>query len=84
MTDRQQKMHDFANLVSQNAISSGLSWDEAVMALGIASKAIAQIAAQGGDQHPDSCEPLARKRLDQGFAQQVQVVMGATSPSQLH
>ncbi|WP_323025736.1 hypothetical protein [Castellaniella sp.] len=49
-----------------------------MMALGSASKAIAQIAAQGGDQNPDSCEPLARKRLGQGF------MMGATDPSQLH
>ena len=56
------------------AMDSGLTWDEAVAALGVACKALAKKASNRGDGSEADCESHALKRFNQGFEQDVDVL----------
>ncbi|MEX3917941.1 hypothetical protein AB4Y43_17115 [Paraburkholderia sp. BR10872] len=60
------------------AISSGLTWDEAVAVFGLAAKASAQAAAAAGEGPEADCVAHARKRFEEAFAQPLHVVVAAT------
>ena len=51
------------------ALASGLSWDQAITAFGIASKAIAAQAASQGNGTLEQCTAHARQRLAFGMEQ---------------
>lgn len=51
------------------AMASDLSWDEAVTAFGIASKALASSASEHGDGPIVDCVAHANKRFAQGIEQ---------------
>lgn len=56
------------------AMASGLTWDEAVAAFGVASKALATKASTQGDGNKEGCELHALKRFQQGLAQDVEIL----------
>jgi hypothetical protein len=60
--------------VVEAALASGLSWDEAIVAFGIAAKAIAARAADGGAGTVDGCAALAERRLKSGMDQSAGVL----------
>jgi hypothetical protein len=62
------------NLV-QEVMASGLTWGDAVAALGLAAKAIAKAAASAGDAPADECVARARSYFEDAFAQDVHVVI---------
>jgi hypothetical protein len=62
------------NLV-QEVMASGLTWDDAVAALGLAAKATAQAAASAGHAPAAECIALARRRFEDAFAQDVRVTL---------
>jgi len=51
----------------EDALASGLTWDQAIMAFGVASKAIAAKAASQGNGAPAQYAALAEKRLKYGM-----------------
>ena len=53
--------------VVQKALASGLTWDEAIIAFGIASKAIAVRASTQGIGTPEACVAHAQGRLQYGM-----------------
>ncbi len=61
------KLGTLAARVVEDSLASGLSWDQAVMALGIAAKAMAAKAAGGGAATPDDYTLHAEKRLKEGM-----------------
>lgn len=63
----------------EEAISSGLTWDEAVAVFGLAAKASAQAAAAAGEGTEVECVAHARERFQEAFAQDVQVVVADSS-----
>ena len=62
------------NLV-QEVMASGLMWDDAVAAFGPAAKAAAQAVASAGHAPAAECVALARRRFEEAFAQDVNVVV---------
>jgi hypothetical protein len=62
--------------VVEQALASGLNWDEAILAFGIAAKAIAARAAdQGsGSGSIEQCAALAERRLKSGMDQSADVL----------
>lgn len=60
--------------VVEEALASGLSWDEAIIAFGIAAKAIAARAAEQGGGNPDQYALLAERRLKTGMDQSADVL----------
>ena len=62
-----------AGLVIQNAMESGLSWDESIASLGVAAKALASKAHIEGCGSVEDCHELASMRFNQGFDQQVEI-----------
>ena len=67
-----------AGKLVQQVMESGLTWDEAVAAFGLAAKASAEAAASAG--HGDDCVELARQRLEEAFAQHVRVIISEAGP----
>lgn len=57
-----------ANAVEE-ALKSGLNWDQAIAAFGIASKAIAMKAASQGNGTPEQCTAHAQERFQFGMEQ---------------
>lgn len=62
-------------LVREAMVESGLTWDEAVAAFGLAAKGTAIAAAKSGDGSTEDCVAHARKRFEEAFAQPVQVIL---------
>lgn len=53
--------------VVEHALASGLTWDEAILAFGIAAKALAMKASDQGAGTPDQCAAQAERRLKSGM-----------------
>ncbi|CAM2161384.1 conserved hypothetical protein [Paraburkholderia sacchari] len=70
-----EKIGVVAGMLVQEAMKSGLTWEEIVAAFGLAAKATAQTAASAGDAPADECVARARSCLEDAFAQDVHVVM---------
>jgi len=60
--------------VVEHALASGLTWEQAIMAFGVASKAIAVKAASQANGSPDQFAKLAEKRLKYGMDQSADVL----------
>lgn len=60
--------------VVEEALASNLSWDEAIIAFGIASKAIAAKAATQGNGTLEQCTAHAQGRLQLGMEQSADVL----------
>lgn len=82
MSKLHQDMGALASKVIQAAMASGLSWDESVAALGLATKALADGAAKDGDGTVADCHAHAQKRFTEAFAQEVQLVFAGSDLSQ--
>lgn len=65
--DQIKKMGALAAKVSKAVIDSGLTWDEGIAGLGVASKAIALQAAREGAGSNEECVARAQKRFQQGM-----------------
>lgn len=68
------KLGALAAHVVEEALASGLSWDQAITAFGIASKAIAAQAATQGVGTLDQCTQHAQERLKVGMEQGPEVL----------
>jgi hypothetical protein len=60
--------------VVEHALASGLHWDEAVLAFGIAAKALAAKAAEQGNGTLEQCAAQAERRLKSGMDQSADVL----------
>ena len=58
----------------EDALASGLTWDQAIMAFGVASKAIAATAASQGGGTPAQYAAHAEKRLKYGMDHSAEVL----------
>ncbi|MFX1670858.1 hypothetical protein PWR63_00875 [Paraburkholderia sp. A2WS-5] len=75
MTDEPRaKIGAVAGKLVQEAMTTGLTWEEIVAAFGLAAKA-AQAAASAGDAPEDECVARARSCFEDAFAQDVHVVI---------
>lgn len=83
MSGIKEKMSFFVGKLVQDAMASGLTWDEAVAAFGVAAKVTAHAASNEGDGSAEECLAHARKRFEEGFAQHMQVVFARADMSQL-
>ncbi|WP_157634146.1 hypothetical protein [Burkholderia ubonensis] len=83
MSEVKAKIGLFVDQLVQQAMHSGLTWDEAVAAFGLAAKATAAVAAQSGDGTAENCEAHARKRFEESFAQNLRVVLAQSDMTQL-
>ena len=68
------KLGALAANVVEEALASGLAWDQALVAFGIASKAIAAKAASQGTGTPEQCIAHAQGRLQFGMQQSADVL----------
>ena len=76
MTDElRAKIGAVAGKLVQEAMTTGLTWEEIVAAFGLAAKATAQAAASAGDAPADECVARARSYFEDAFAQDVHVVI---------
>jgi hypothetical protein len=71
---RIEQLGALAAHVVEHALASGLSWDEAILAFGIAAKAIAAKAADQGGGSLAQCAALAERRLKTGMDQSADVL----------
>lgn len=69
-----KKIGDLASAAVKAALASGLTWDEAVAAFGVASKALAVRASGQGDGTQADCTARAMKRFKQGVDQTAAVI----------
>ena len=69
------KIGVIAGKLVQEAMTTGLTWDEIVAAFGLAAKATARAAASAGHAPAAECVALARRRFEEAFAQDVNVVV---------
>ncbi|WP_257828157.1 type IV secretory system conjugative DNA transfer family protein [Burkholderia glumae] len=83
MSEAKAKIELFVARLVQQAMNSGLTWDEAVAAFGLAAKATAAVAAQAGDGTAENCLGHARKRLEESFTQVLTVVWAGANLTQL-
>jgi len=60
--------------VVDHALASGLTWDQAIVAFGVASKAMAAKAASQGNGTPAECAAKAEQRLKYGMDQSADVL----------
>jgi hypothetical protein len=60
--------------VVEHALASGLAWDEAILAFGIAAKAMAAKAADQGLGTQEQCAAQAERRLKSGMTQSADVL----------
>lgn len=58
----------------EDALASGLTWDQAIMAFGVASKALAAKAASQGGGTPAQYAAHAEKRLKYGMDHSAEVL----------
>ena len=72
--ERVERLGALTAHVVEQALASGLSWDEAVLAFGIAAKAIAARAADQGSGSIEQCAALAERRLKSGMEQSADVL----------
>jgi hypothetical protein len=63
------KLGALAAHVVEQALASGLSWDQAIVAFGVAAQAIAAKAADQGSGTPAQCAARAEQRLKLGLDQ---------------
>jgi hypothetical protein len=68
------KLGALAAQVVEEALASGLTWDQAITAFGIASKAIAAQAAAQGNGTLEQCTAHAQERLNIGMEQSADVL----------
>lgn len=71
---RVDKLGVLAARVVEDALASGLSWDEAITAFGVASKAMAAKAASEGSGTPEECIAHAQNRLQFGMEHSAEVL----------
>lgn len=71
---RVDKLGLLAARVVEDALASGLSWDEAIVAFGIASKALAAKAATQGTGTLEQCTAHAQSRLQYGMEESADVL----------
>lgn len=83
MNNTKAKIGVFVDRLVQDAAASGLTWDEAISAFGLASKVTALMAAESGDGTKENCVALARNRFEEAFAQPIQVVFASSDLSAL-
>lgn len=83
MSETTAKIGVFAAKLAQDAMASGLTWDEAVAAFGLAAKAMAIVAVQAGDGGSENREAYARRRFEEAFAQNVSVIVARSDLTQL-
>ena len=69
-----QKLGGLAARAVEDALASGLSWDQAILAFGVASKAIAANAASQGGGTPDEYAARAERRLIEGMDRSADVL----------
>ena len=63
-----QKIGALSARIVEDALASGLTWDQAIIAFGVAAKAVsANAATQGGGGTPQDYATLAEKRLKEGM-----------------
>lgn len=63
----------------EDALASGLSWDEAIVAFGVASKALAAKAATQGAGTLEECTAHAQGRLQFGMEHSAEVLRALLS-----
>jgi hypothetical protein len=68
------KVGALAAHVVEHALASGLTWDQAIMAFGVASKAIAAKAAEQENGTPAEYAAHAEKRLKYGMDHSAEVL----------
>ena len=61
------KLGTLAARVVEDSLASGLTWDQAIVALGVAAKAMSAKAASQGGATPDQYALHAEKRLKEGM-----------------
>ncbi|NRF83846.1 hypothetical protein HQ619_07885 [Burkholderia gladioli] len=83
MSEVKAKIEAFVQRLVQQAMNSGLSWDEAVAAFGLTARATAAVVVQSGDGSQENCEAHARKRFEEAFGQKVSVVLAQSDMTQL-
>ncbi len=76
-----QQIGALASKALQEAMKSGLTWDESVAAFGMAAKALADQAGREGDGKPEDCHAHAKKRFEEGFVQPVRLVFARSDLS---
>lgn len=62
-----EKLGSLSARVVEDALASGLTWDQAILALGVAARAISANAASQGGATPDDYALRAEKRLKEGM-----------------
>jgi hypothetical protein len=72
--ERVERLGALAAHVVEHALASGLSWDEAILAFGVAAKALAAKASDQGVGGIDQCAALAERRLKAGMDQSADVL----------
>lgn len=83
MSKMTEKVGVYVDRLVRDAMESGLSVNEAVMAFGLASKATAIAVAKLGDGNVEDCVELARGRIEEAFAQPVEVFVAVTDMDRL-
>lgn len=73
------RLGTLAARVVEEALASGLSWDQAIVAFGVASKAMAAKAAAEGNGTPDECAAHAQGRLQFGMEHSAEVLRALLS-----
>lgn len=76
---RVDKLGLLAARVVEEALASGLSWDEAITAFGVASRALAANAATKGNGTPEECIAHAQGRLQFGMEHSSEVLRALLS-----
>jgi hypothetical protein len=71
----QQRLETTVTQLIELALRSGLTWDGAVAAFGVASKGLAVNAAAHGDGSKEYCEAHAKKRFAQGFERDIEIMI---------
>jgi hypothetical protein len=71
---RVERLGALAAHVVEHALASGLSWDEAILAFGVAARAIAARASDQGAGSIEQCAALAERRLKAGMDQSADVL----------
>lgn len=73
------RLGTLAARVVEDALASGLSWDQAIVAFGIASKAMAAKAATEGNGTLEECTAHAQGRLAFGMEHSAEVLRALLS-----
>jgi hypothetical protein len=72
--ERVERLGALAAHVVEEALASGLPWDEAILAFGVAARAIAAKAAEQGAGSIQQCTTQAERRLKTGMDQGADVL----------